>query len=323
MALLDTFNSLINFSQIRSFEDTIIISDLFSSVLRIAPILNITDIITLTDIFTLEQSDRYIKTINEVVTLIDTFIETHTLRESTSTVDTTVISDTVVIQTGIKVINGTGTGAYDVGEQAQLGPITPENKVFYKWDFSKSGISNIYDPTAIVTIPINGGLITGDYLDLLPGDNSVIVIDPLDFEYVDNGTEDDEVLTNETAKSVSSKMGVASNNIEIPQGSRYYNIIVYKDNDGNPVDLTGYTAEMQIRAYKGATASLLTLNTSNGYLALGGAAGTITIDIPGDITEALDFNWARYDLELYPAGVVADSIRLIEGKVHLNKEVTR
>lgn len=88
-----------------------------------------------------------------------------------------------------------------------------------------------------------------------------------------------------------------------------------------PVDLTGFTARMDIRASLEATTVIHTLTTENGGITLGDAAGTIDLLIPATTTAGFDFTHAVYDLELVSAlGVVT---RLVSGAVALSKEVTR
>jgi hypothetical protein len=88
-----------------------------------------------------------------------------------------------------------------------------------------------------------------------------------------------------------------------------------------PVDLTGFTARMDIRGTLSSATAIHTLTTENGGIALGGVAGTIDLLIPAATTEGFDFGSAVYDLELISAaGVVT---RLIGGAIVLSKEVTR
>lgn len=66
-------------------------------------------------------------------------------------------------------------------------------------------------------------------------------------------------------------------NITAEQGVTWQpNPLILRDGAGALIDLTGYTAEMLVKERYGATDNLLQLNTSNGGLTLGGAAGTIT-----------------------------------------------
>lgn len=110
-------------------------------------------------------------------------------------------------------------------------------------------------------------------------------------------------------------------NITIEQGATFRLSLVWKDGAGSPVNLTGYTARMQVRRSYPDTSTQLNLTTENGGITLGGAAGTI--EVVGDATKTDDIAAAKgvYDLELVSAsGVVT---RLVEGKVTIKPEVTR
>lgn len=88
-----------------------------------------------------------------------------------------------------------------------------------------------------------------------------------------------------------------------------------------PVDLTGFTARMQIRESLESTTTLEELTTENGGITLGAAAGTVALLISATDTAALDFSTAVYDLELISgAGIVT---RLLYGDITLAEEVTR
>ena len=99
--------------------------------------------------------------------------------------------------------------------------------------------------------------------------------------------------------------------------------IVWQDKNGSPVDLTGYSGEMDIREKVEDSATLLEMKTSDSTMVLGGTAGTIQLIRNATATAALNFDRAVYDLELYPATVVADAIGLLRGQVFFKKEVTR
>lgn len=94
-----------------------------------------------------------------------------------------------------------------------------------------------------------------------------------------------------------------------------------------PVDLTGFTARMQIRKDIDDAEPLLELTTENGGLALGGSTGVVEILITASDSADLDpddFESAVYDLELVdPSTSPATVIRLMAGKIRLSKEVTR
>jgi hypothetical protein len=92
-----------------------------------------------------------------------------------------------------------------------------------------------------------------------------------------------------------------------------------------PVDLTGYSAHMQIRssyADSGGT-TYADLSTGGGGIVLGGTAGTIMLSMSHAVTSALAFGageTAAYDLKLTsPSGGVS---RLLQGAVLLSLQVT-
>jgi hypothetical protein len=109
-------------------------------------------------------------------------------------------------------------------------------------------------------------------------------------------------------------------NIIIDQGAHFERLITVADPDGDPLDLTGWTARMQIRTEIDAETVMVELTTENGRISLGGAAGTITLTLTADITEDMD-DEGVYDLELIDT---YDRVyRLLKGKVKVELEVTR
>lgn len=87
-----------------------------------------------------------------------------------------------------------------------------------------------------------------------------------------------------------------------------------------PVDLTWYTARMQIRAKVDSDTVLHTLTTENGGILLDDVAKTITMYIPDETTQTFTFKAAVYDLELITGGEVT---ALASGSITLVREVTR
>lgn len=116
-------------------------------------------------------------------------------------------------------------------------------------------------------------------------------------------------------------MSAASYDFEIEQGTTLLKPIVWKDSNGDPVNLTGYTAKMQIRKSASATDVLLELSTSNSKLAIDASAGKVTMIFSSTTTAAIDWSRGKYDLELTSSsGVVT---RLLEGEITVSKEITR
>ena len=86
-----------------------------------------------------------------------------------------------------------------------------------------------------------------------------------------------------------------------------------------PVDLTGYTARMQIRQNYGQPV-IAELNTTNNGIVLGGTAGTVDLYISAVTTAAFTPGTALYDIEFTaPNG---DVIRKIAGAITITPEVT-
>lgn len=111
-------------------------------------------------------------------------------------------------------------------------------------------------------------------------------------------------------------------NTTIEQGAVFNRTLYYKQSNGNAVDLTGFTAEMDIRLTKDAEEVIHTLTTENGGITITPLTGKIVLYISALDTEDFDFEQAYYDLELNP-GNPANKKRLIEGILSLSREVTR
>lgn len=88
-----------------------------------------------------------------------------------------------------------------------------------------------------------------------------------------------------------------------------------------PVDLTGFTARMQIRETVESATVLHSLTTENGGIALGGVAGTISLLISATDTAAFTFDTAVYDVELISAGGIVTEVAC--GGITIGDEVTR
>lgn len=110
-------------------------------------------------------------------------------------------------------------------------------------------------------------------------------------------------------------------NFVCPQGSDFIRTITYTI-DEVPVDLSGYSARMQVRAAHYATDKLVDIDSGLlGGITLGGSDGTINIHITATNTASISAGTLVYDLEVIsPSGTVD---RLIEGSFVVTPEVTR
>ena len=115
-------------------------------------------------------------------------------------------------------------------------------------------------------------------------------------------------------------MSATTYDILIEQGATFSQLVTYKES-GVAVNLTGYTARMQVRSTLESATTVVELTTANGRIALGGAAGTITLTISATDTAALTAGRGVYDLELVSgSGIVT---RLLQGVATISRNVTR
>lgn len=104
----------------------------------------------------------------------------------------------------------------------------------------------------------------------------------------------------------------------IEQGATFRRTLTWKDQDGNPINLTGASARLKAKKSNGV--ELFSLTDTDG-ITLGGTNGTIALYLSDEATAELDFDSARYDLEIVsPSGEVT---RLVRGTVTLQPEETR
>lgn len=107
------------------------------------------------------------------------------------------------------------------------------------------------------------------------------------------------------------------------QGATFSKEIQYKDATGTAIDLTGYTAKMQVRPKHKDPKVLLELSSTGDSprITITGATGTIALLVSATDTAKLEFTDAVYDLEITSAG--GQVTRLLEGKFTMSPEVTK
>lgn len=115
-------------------------------------------------------------------------------------------------------------------------------------------------------------------------------------------------------------MSAVKLDITVEQGVTYKQSLIWQDEFGVALDLTNFTARMQIRHKLESVAPLVSLTELAG-ITLGGVAGTIDIVIVSDVTNAIENKKGVYDLELVSAA--GEVTRLIEGNVTFILGVTR
>lgn len=106
--------------------------------------------------------------------------------------------------------------------------------------------------------------------------------------------------------------------LTIEQGSTFQKQLRWKV-DGVLMNLTGYTAKMQLRRRANA-AVIFELSGSNSRILLGGTAGTISMEITAEDTATIPAGNYVYDLELTSSSTTG---KLLRGTVVVSGEVTK
>ena len=109
-------------------------------------------------------------------------------------------------------------------------------------------------------------------------------------------------------------------NFAAEQGATLQRVITYTDPDEVIIDLSDYTAMMQVRPTAASATVILELSTGSG-ITIDGPAGTLTLEVDATTMSGLTPASYVYDLEITSPGSIVT--RLIEGKFTVKAEVTR
>lgn len=104
-------------------------------------------------------------------------------------------------------------------------------------------------------------------------------------------------------------------NITVDQGTTFSTTITLTDDNGDPIDLTGYTGRSQMR--KHYTSS----NSVSFTVSLGGTNGVVSLGLTSTQTANLIPGRYVYDVEVVSSANVVS--RIVEGIVTITPEVTR
>jgi hypothetical protein len=104
-------------------------------------------------------------------------------------------------------------------------------------------------------------------------------------------------------------------NITIDQGTTFSTSISLTDENGDPIDLTGFTGRSQLR--KHYTSS----NSQSFTVSLNSSEGTVGLTLTANQTSNLVPGRYVYDVEVVSAANVVS--RIVEGIVTVTPEVTR
>lgn len=124
-------------------------------------------------------------------------------------------------------------------------------------------------------------------------------------------------------------MPASKNDFIIEQGASRKITIIYKDADGNPIDLSNWCARLTWKTNANTTTVFVSGHDSYDYkFTIDGPNGKITILFPSDTTNSYTFNTAKYDLELqspenfYTVGGKY-TIRLLYGTITITKRYSQ
>jgi hypothetical protein len=114
-------------------------------------------------------------------------------------------------------------------------------------------------------------------------------------------------------------MAAATHNVIIDQGADWRVDVIYKDPAGVPINLSNYTAQLQLRTSYDAASAALNLTSSSG-ITITANAGRLAIHATATQTNALVAGDYVYDLEINLSGFIT---RLIQGRAIVRPQVTR
>lgn len=116
-------------------------------------------------------------------------------------------------------------------------------------------------------------------------------------------------------------MAAGSKDLIIPKGETYRKTFLYQDTDRNAIDLTGYTARMQVRENYSSTTTVLDLTTENGGIEITALDGKVYLFVDDATTSAITVSSGVYDLELIDT--MNYVTKFIRGSIRFPEEVTK
>lgn len=115
-------------------------------------------------------------------------------------------------------------------------------------------------------------------------------------------------------------MAAGTYDVEWHQGDTFRLRLTWHDQNQDPVDLTGYTARMQLRTSVDATEASLELTTENGRISLVPNIGEIHLVVDAETMAAMTAGTYRYDLEMVQGAEVR---KILKGKFKIVAEITK
>lgn len=104
-------------------------------------------------------------------------------------------------------------------------------------------------------------------------------------------------------------------NLVVDQGTTFSTTLNLTDDNGDPLNLTGYTANSQIRKWYSSVAPAAVFTAS-----INTTSGVITLDLSANQTSSLVAGRYVYDVEINDGMAIS---RVVEGIVTVTPQVTR
>jgi len=125
-------------------------------------------------------------------------------------------------------------------------------------------------------------------------------------------------------------MAASKYDFAIEQGTSFKISLVYKDSNGNPINLTNWCARLIWKTNTNASQTFSSKNTDYSLykFTIDGVNGKLTLMIPASVTNTYTFSMAKYDLELQsPDDLYASggkyTIRLLFGTISFIKRFSQ
>jgi hypothetical protein len=125
-------------------------------------------------------------------------------------------------------------------------------------------------------------------------------------------------------------MAASKYDFAIEQGTSFKISLVYKDSNGNPINLTNWCARLIWKTNTNASQTFSSQNIDYSLykFTIDGVNGKLTLMIPASVTNTYTFSMAKYDLELQsPDDLYASggkyTIRLLFGTISFVKRFSQ
>jgi hypothetical protein len=109
-------------------------------------------------------------------------------------------------------------------------------------------------------------------------------------------------------------------NTVIDQGADWFLNVTWEDTAGDPINVTGYTAALQLRTSPLARTYVLSLATGGNGITVDGPNGLFNIHATAEQTAEITPGRYTYDLEINSGSVIT---RLIQGTIEVSANTTR